>query len=260
MCSSNLGNVVLVAGVGRGNEYYKKKVDVMRIGYLEDDPSQSGLVMSWLEAEGIDVVHADNGEGFLKLLRDNPVDLFILDWQLPDMEGPEVLVKLRENLGLKTPVIFATQRDSEQDIVSALRAGADDYVRKPLSKGELLARVNAIARRAGIVGDETLIEVGSILINTGDETVRVDGELVKMTPKDYRVALCLLKNIGKMLSREYLLREVWGIDAPLNTRTVDVHVSRVRRSLNLVPENGYCVKTIYQHGYRLERVKAAVTS
>lgn len=230
----------------------------MRIGYLEDDPSQVNLVVSWLEAEGYEILHASSGEAFLKSLRDNPVDLFILDWQLPDMQGPEVLTKIRESLGLKAPVIFATQRDSEQDIVSALNAGADDYVRKPLSKGELLARVEAIARRAGIVSDAPEIEVGSIVINTESETIRVDGELIKMTPKDYKVALCLLKNIGKMLSREYLLREVWGIDAPLNTRTVDVHVSRVRRSLNLVPENGYCIKTIYQHGYRLERVAVAV--
>ena len=231
----------------------------MRIGYLEDDPSQAELVTSWLKADGHDVLHADGGEKFIKALRDNPVDLFILDWQLPDMEGPDVLVRIRESLGLKAPVIFATQRDSEQDIVSALNAGADDYVRKPLSKGELLARVDAIARRAGIVGGQSMIEVGSITINTEDETISVDNNPVKMTPKDYKVALCLLKNIGKMLSREYLLREVWGIDAPLNTRTVDVHVSRVRRSLNLVPENGYCVKTIYQHGYRLERVETAVS-
>lgn len=231
----------------------------MRIGYLEDDPAQAELVTSWLTAEGHETIHAGTGEKFIKLLRDNPVDLFILDWQLPDMEGPEVLVKIRQSLGLKTPVIFATQRDSEQDIVSALSAGADDYVKKPLSKGELLARVEAIARRAGIVNDSSVIEVGSIVINTDEETISVDDLPIKMTPKDYKVAVCLLRNIGKMLSREYLLREVWGIDAPLNTRTVDVHVSRVRRSLNLVPENGYCVKTIYQHGYRLERVTTAVS-
>ena len=231
----------------------------MRIGYLEDDPSQIELVTSWLEAEGYDVVHSNNGDSFLKLLRDNPVDLFLLDWQLPDMEGTEVLVKIRENMRLETPVIFATQRDAEQDIVSALNAGADDYIKKPLGKNELLARIDAIARRAGLSNHESVIDVGSIQIDLDAETISVDGEPVKMTPKDYKLAVCLLRNIGKMLSREYLLREVWGIDAPLNTRTVDVHVSRVRRSLNLVPENGYLVKTIYQHGYRLERVAQAAS-
>lgn len=230
----------------------------MRIGYLEDDPSQKELVAAWLEAEGHEVLHADTGAGFLKMLRDNPVDVFLLDWQLPDMEGTDVLVKIRENMRLDAPVIFATQRDAEQDIVSALKAGADDYIKKPLSKSELLARIDAIARRAGINPKDDVIEVGSIKIDLSTETISVEDEPVKMTSKDYQLAVCLLKNIGKMLSREYLLREVWGIDAPLNTRTVDVHVSRVRRSLNLVPENGYLVKTIYQHGYRLERVAQTV--
>lgn len=231
----------------------------MRIGYLEDDPSQKELVASWLEAEGYEVLHADTGAGFLKMLRDNPVDVFLLDWQLPDMEGTDVLAKIRENMRLDAPVIFATQRDAEQDIVSALKAGADDYIKKPLSKSELLARIDAIARRAGINPKDNVIQVGAIKIDLSAEVISVDDEPVKMTSKDYQLAVCLLKNIGKMLSREYLLREVWGIDAPLNTRTVDVHVSRVRRSLNLVPENGYLVKTIYQHGYRLERVAQVVS-
>ncbi len=230
----------------------------MRIGYLEDDPSQMELVTSWLEAEGYDVLHADTGDEFLKLLRDNPVDIFLLDWQLPDMEGTDVLGKIRGAMRLDTPVIFATQRDAEQDIVNALNAGADDYIKKPLGKNELLARIDAIARRSGISNSDTVIEVGAISIDLSSESISVNGSPVKMTPKDYKLAVCLLKNIGKMLSREYLLREVWGIDVPLNTRTVDVHVSRVRRSLNLVPENGYLVKTIYQHGYRLERVAQVV--
>lgn len=226
----------------------------MRIAYLEDDPSQMELVKSWLETEGYEVLHRDSGDAFIKMLRDDPVDLFILDWQLPDMEGTDVLTKIREDLRLNTPVIFATQRDAEHDIVKALNAGADDYIKKPLGKSELLARIDAIARRSGLSSNETTIEVDAIQIDLDAETISVAGEPVKMTPKDYKLAVCLLKNLGKMLSREYLLREVWGIDAPLNTRTVDVHVSRVRRSLNLVPENGYLIKTIYQHGYRLERV------
>ena len=161
---------------------------------------------------------------------------------------------LRQQLKMDAPVVFATQRDAEQDIVEALRCGADDYLIKPLRKAELLSRLAALARRAGVNPDDKKITVGPIVIDTASETVLVEGEVVKLTPKDYQLACCLLRNVGKLLSREYLLREVWGINAPLNTRTVDVHVSRVRRSLNLVPEMGYCVKTVYQHGYRLEKV------
>lgn len=226
----------------------------MRIGYLEDEQSQADLVNSWLLSRDYDVVHATNGTDFLRLLKNNPVDILILDWQLPDMEGIAVLRTIKGQFDQNIPVIFATQRDAEADIVQALQAGADDYLVKPLREAELIARVEALARRAGVRPVESQIKVGHITVDLASERIFVGQDVVKLTPKDYKLACCLLKNVGKILSREYLLREVWGIEAPLNTRTVDVHVSRVRRSLNLVPEVGYCVKTVYQHGYRLEKV------
>jgi len=226
----------------------------MRIGYLEDQQAQAELVISWLEDRGYEVFHSATGAEFIKTLVDNPVDLLVLDWQLPDMEGVEVLRNIRQQLQIDAPVIFATQRDAETDIVRALECGADDYLVKPLRQAELLARLEALARRAGVGVSSDFIELGPIVIDTASEKVTVNDNTVKLTPKDYKLACCLLRNIGKLLSRDYLLREVWGIDAPINTRTVDVHVSRVRRALNLVPEVGYCVKTVYQHGYRLEKV------
>ncbi len=226
----------------------------MRIGYLEDEYSQSELVKSWLMGEGFSVTHASTGRGFISLLADNPVDLLILDWQLPDMEGVEVLCSVRDQLNSDVPVVFATQRDAESDIITALEAGADDYLVKPLNKGELLARLNALARRSGMSTGESRIRLGPIVLDTVSQTITSNGHPVKLTPKDYQLACCMLKNEGKLLSRDYLLREVWGIDASLNTRTVDVHVSRIRRSLNIGPEIGYCIKTVYQHGYRLEKI------
>lgn len=228
----------------------------MRIGYLEDEQSQAELVKSWLLGEGFEVNHADTGREFIRLLTDNPVDMLILDWQLPDMEGVDVLAFVRNQLNSNVPVIFATQRDAEADIVKALQAGADDYLVKPLRKGELLARLDSLARRAGVTNNDSRIELGPITLDNAAQIVTVNGEVVKLTPKDYQLACCMLRNVGKLLSRDYLLREVWGIDASLNTRTVDVHVSRIRRSLNIGPEIGYCIKTVYQHGYRLEKIEA----
>lgn len=228
----------------------------MRIGYLEDEQSQAELVKSWLLAAGYEVIHGSTGAEFVRLLADNPVDMLILDWQLPDMEGVDVLAAVRNQLNLRLPVVFATQRDAEADIVRALQAGADDYLVKPLRQGELMARLSSLARRAGVQSDDRIIELGAITLDTVLQEIKLDGEVVKMTPKDYQLAYCLLRNVGKLLSREYLLREVWGIDVPLNTRTVDVHISRIRRSLNIVPEMGYCIKTVYQHGYRLEKIEA----
>ncbi len=224
----------------------------MRIGYLEDELPQAELVKSWLVEAEHEVIYAGTGREFIDALKNNPVDLLILDWQLPDMDGTQVMKTVREQLEMDVPIIFGTQRESEADIVSALQSGADDYLIKPLRKAELLARIGSLARRAGMISDDAVITVGHIELDTQNQQITVDGQDIKLTPKDYKVATCLLKNVGKMLSRDYLLREVWGIDVPLNTRTVDVHVSRVRRSLQLIPERGYCVKTVYQHGYRLE--------
>ena len=227
----------------------------MKIAMLEDDPQQATMVKSWLEENGYSVIHHDNGEGFLKQIDQSPFDMAILDWELPDLSGLETLSRFRK-AGHAFPVLFATQRDSEEDIVNALKAGADDYLIKPLRKGELLARLEAMSRRAGIQPEKDQLGIGNIVLDQTKRTITVDGEIIKTTQKDFDVAVIFLSNIGKILTREYLLKSVWGVDAGLNTRTVDVHVSRVRRSLKINPDMGYCINNIYQHGYRLEKVTA----
>ena len=226
----------------------------MNIGILEDDLPQGELLCEWLTAENYSAFHCTEGSEFIQLLKTRPLDLVILDWQLPDTTGLDVLNKIRLQLNLVVPVIFATQRDSEQDIVTALKAGADDYLVKPLRHAELMARISAVCRRAGIGKPSADISLGPISIDTTRQIVKLNGETVKMTSKDYDVACLVLSNEGKLLSREYLLKQIWGLNSDINTRTVDVHISRVRRRLKIGPEMGYCIKTIYQHGYRLEKI------
>lgn len=226
----------------------------MKVVLLEDDQAQAELLQQWLIQDGYAVAHYDNCHDFISGFDDQLADLVILDWELPDGTGVEVLDNLRSLKGCEAPILFTTQRDAETDIVSALEKGADDYLVKPLRKGELVARLSALGRRAGIDTPSSRIELGNIVLDSGSELVTVDGDKVKMTRKDFLVAKCLVENIGKVLSREFLLKSVWGIEASLDTRTVDVHVSRVRRSLKIGPEMGYIIKTIYQHGYRLEKI------
>lgn len=226
----------------------------MKIAFLEDNPQQAELVIQWLEEAGFSVNHCTDGRSFLKAFKKDLFDMAILDWELPDQSGIDILRQLRVAQNQSLPVLFATQRDAEQDIVNALTNGADDYLVKPLRRAELLARIEAARRRAGIARDQDVFRIANIEIDANKREIRLDGEHVKVTPKDFGIALELAKHEGQVLSREYLLKKIWGVDADINTRTVDMHVSRVRRSLNITPDIGYRITTIFQHGYRLEKI------
>ena len=226
----------------------------MKIALLEDDPQQAELVCKWLTDAGHTVVHKADGKSFLKAFVADIFDLAILDWELPDQTGIDVLRQLRIVQKQNLPVFFATQRDAEEDIVNALNNGSDDYLIKPLRQAELLARIESTRRRLNIDGKNDILRMGNVEIDTLKNEIRVDGSLVKSTQKEFGIAVEFFKNEGQVLSREYLLKQVWGVNAAINTRTVDMHVSRVRRSLKISPEMGYRITTIFQHGYRLEKV------
>ena len=225
----------------------------MRIAYLEDDQDQANLVKMWLEESGHTCVHCDSGRDFMAMLRRETFDLLVLDWEVPDMSGLSVLEELRA-LGNRVPVIFTTQRDDEGSIVSALTAGADDYMVKPPKQAELLARIRALGRRSGVADPDSsdAYELGPWTVDRERRQISLDGEVVRLTDKDFDLASYLFMNPGKLLSRAHLLEKVWGIMTPIESRTVDVHISRIRRSLQIRPERGYRIKTVYQHGYRLE--------
>lgn len=227
----------------------------MHIALLEDNPQQAELVVKWLTDAGFEVSHQADGRSFLNSFRKNVFDLAILDWELPDQTGIDVMRQLRVVQQHTLPIIFTTQRDAEEDIVNALMNGADDYLIKPLRKAELLARIEAARRRAGISQNDDILTLGNITIDTKAQTINIDGSPVKITPKEFGIALQFVKHEGQVLSREYLLQQVWGVDAEIHTRTVDMHVSKVRRNLNINPDMGYRITTIFQHGYRLEKVE-----
>lgn len=226
----------------------------MKIALLEDEVEQAQNLSDLLvqNQHSCDCFHT--GKSFLYSVLHNSYDLLILDWQLPDMEGTDVLKQVRAELNWRVPVLFLTQRDSESDIITALDAGADDYLVKPARPGELTARLNALGRRGGGESDvQEEMEVGPYLINLTRRSIVYQGEEVTLTDKDFDLAVFMFQNIGRLLSRDYLLERVWGISTDINTRTVDTHVSRLRRKLDIKAENGFRIKTIYQHGYRLER-------
>jgi DNA-binding response OmpR family regulator len=230
-------------------------VRVMRIAILEDDISQAELISLWLKTAGHSCYHFQSATDFQKNLVHESYDLVVLDWELPSSSGIEVLKWVRQQLGWDLPVLFTTVRDSETDIVTALEAGADDYINKPLSQTVTLARVNALLRRfSGNRDPEESYEIDNYVVNRKIGKITLDGNNIEMTDREFMLADALFRHLGNIVSRGYILESIWGISAAVDTRTIDTHISRIRQKLKLLPENGWRIKAVYQHGYRLERV------
>ncbi len=228
---------------------------MLRIALIEDDAVQAELVAGWINQAGHRCHHFANGQSFLKKLQQESFDLVILDWGLPDIDGHALLRQIRDTFGWDFPIIFYTSRDQEQDIVSALTTGADDYIVKPARQHETLARINALARRNKAGDNGQITQLGTITIDTGAHRILVDGAEVELTQREYELAVFLLSNVGRVISRGHMLESVWGQSADLNTRTVDAHISRIRRKLGLTPENHWKLSSVYQYGYRLELLR-----
>lgn len=226
----------------------------LRVALLEDDPDQAEIISLWLTDAGYSVNVQLDSAGFLKTVRRDSFDLYLLDWIIPEMSGIAVLKKLRQEMSDDTPAIVATTKNQEKSIVLALDTGADDYLVKPIRRAELLARVSAILRRSGVGGvPEKITDVSPYEIDIKDQVVSLNGEDIPLTNREFGLAVLLFRNAGKLLSRSHILEAIWGMDnSNVSTRTVDTHASRLRKKLRLNNENGWKLTAVYQHGYRIE--------
>ena len=230
-----------------------------RILVIEDNEDLAFGLRKVLEFEGYEVEVAGEGDTGLVSARDTPPDLLILDIMLPEKSGFEVLRELRTS-GLRFPVLILTARSQESDVVLGFDFGADDYVTKPFSTAELLARVRALLRRvqtgtgdgAGKSGAGSVLAFGEVDVSPSTRTVTRGGEEVELTPKEFDLLVALLERRGAIISRQELLKEVWGYgNADINTRTVDVHLSELRRKLEEDPAHPRYILTVRKAGYRL---------
>lgn len=224
----------------------------LRVAVLEDDPDQLALERRWLEAAG----HACHGFArsaeLTKAIGRETFDVIVLDWMVPDMSGEVVLQWIRQTLPDRIPVMFATARDEESEIVEILKLGADDYLVKPLRHGEFIARIEALDRRFAARAGTGSLRVGPYRIDPATRTVTLRGRPVEMTPRMFEIARILFEKRDALVSRGHLYEQVWGRPLESATRTVDTHVSRLRRALELDGRHGWRLSSIYQHGYRLE--------
>jgi DNA-binding response OmpR family regulator len=214
---------------------------------VEDEESIASLVRSYLERDGFTVVHARRGDDALKELERHPVRVVVLDIGLPDMDGFDVCRSIRTYS--RVPILMLTARDEEPDRVSGLELGADDYLTKPFSPRELLARVRAVLRRAETWRDEPELTFGDVVVRPGAREASVAGTPVKLTAKEFDLLAILLGNPNQVLTRELLLDRVWGLAFPGGTRTVDMHIASLRRKLGR-PE---LVRTVRGVGYKVAR-------
>jgi two-component system, OmpR family, response regulator len=214
---------------------------------VEDEQAIADLVRAYLRRDGFDVVWSSSGEQALEELSRHPVRLVVLDLGLPGIDGFEVCRRLRSRTGV--PILILSARDDEVDRVAGLEAGADDYVTKPFSPRELVARVKAILRRASPAGAAVggALAVGDVELDAAARTVTVGGEPVELTGREFDLLAALLAHPGVVLSRDRLLELVWGGEFAGGTRTVDVHVAQLRAKLGR-PD---LVQTVRGAGYKV---------
>lgn len=220
---------------------------------VEDEESITMMVQYNLEKEGFEVATEEDGERALYSVEERRPDIILLDWMIPEVSGIEVCKSIRANDDLRsTPIIMLTARGEETDRLMGLDSGADDYIVKPFSPKELIARIHAVLRRTRPVLEEKLLQYDGIIMDMQAYKVMYDGRQIHLGPTEFRLLACMMEHPGRVFSRDQLLDIVWGNDTFLETRTVDVHIRRVRKALSeMAPGLDEIIRTIRAAGYVL---------
>lgn len=225
----------------------------MRLAILDDDRDLCAQVAGTMRSAGHICFEFYSGESLRRALRRESYDLLVLDWDLPDLSGIDLLAWIRGTLTSPPPVIMMTGRSEDGNFVSGLDVGADDYITKPVQPAMLKARVESLLRRSyGETGAPKVETFDGHVFDPMNKTVTVHGDIVEVTAKEFGLALQLFRNLNRPLSRAHLMETVWGRNPDAPSRTLDAHVSQIRGRLGLRPENGLRLASVYSFGYRLE--------
>lgn len=228
----------------------------MNILVCDDDKEIVEAIEIYLQQEGYHVLKAYDGEQALDMLKKNEVHLLIIDVMMPKLDGIRATLKIREESSI--PIIILSAKSEDSDKILGLNIGADDYVTKPFNPLELVARVKSQLRRYTKLGNvsesnETVYQVGGLMINDDLKEVTVDGELVKLTPIEYNILLLLVKNQGKVFSIEQIYENIWNEDAIGADNTVAVHIRHIREKIEINPKEPRYLKVVWGVGYKVEK-------
>ena len=227
-----------------------------KILIVEDESSFSEALAFLLGKEGFETRVAEDGRKALEIFNSEGADLILLDLMIPEVSGVEVCRTIRTTS--QVPIIMLTAKDAEIDKVVGLELGADDYVTKPYSSRELIARIKAVMRRGvtddGSIHDHDVMEVGPVRLNIGKHQVSVKGNPVSLPLKEFELLEFLMRNSGRVLTRSQLIDRVWGGDYYGDTKTLDVHIKRLRAKIEPDPSNPVLIQTIRGLGYKLENI------
>ena len=219
---------------------------------VEDDPSLSELLAYNFDDAGFKASVISDGDEVLDTILDDQPDLIILDWMLPNLSGIEICRQIRQHNDIKKiPIIMLTAKGEESERIRGLETGADDYVIKPFSPSELIARVKAVLRRSHPEKSEDILEFEDISMNLEEHRVSRAGAIIHLGPTEYRLLRVFLEKPGRVFSREQLLDRVWGRDIDVEARTVDVYIRRLRKALQL-PGTGNLIRTVRASGYSID--------
>jgi DNA-binding response OmpR family regulator len=225
----------------------------MRIAIVDDEEEIRNFLSTLLTTHNHSCTSFVGGREVMAAFGRDTFDMLIIDWNMRGMSGVDVIRWVRENVPGRIPIVMLTSRSDERDIVEGLQAGADDFIIKPEKASVIAARIEALLRRAAPDQIRPRVEAhGRYSFDTVAGTVELSGEKIDLTAKEFALALAFFRNPHRALSRAYLLETVWNSVADLPTRTMDVHVSRIRTKLKLSHENGFRIQTIFGFGYRFE--------
>ncbi|MFA7585862.1 MAG: response regulator transcription factor [Novosphingobium sp.] len=229
----------------------------MRIAVADDQAEDLEGICNALQNAGYTCTAFTNGDDVIAALRRETFDLLLLDWNMPRSTGLDVLVWVTENLPDPAPVIMLTNRDSKEDVIRGLESGATDFIVKPTDPDIVSARIAAaLRRRVDPPAMPDLVNYGDFTLDRARQCARFGDEVIELRAKEFELTKLLFDNINRPLSRNYIMARIWNTSPDVETRTLDMHISRIRSKLQLRPERGVALRTVFGFGYRLDSCPA----